>query len=97
MTDEKKRDARARLMAFVPHLQLAAKEAEVAARGRSARQILAVGYENQDRTGAVTARFDRGPFVEDLVTILGFDTMGDLLRAQEAEEGAAGEKAEVVE
>lgn len=78
----KQEEARKRLILVAPHIQLAAKEAEIAARPNG-KVILAVGYENPDGGGQITARLDCGPFVDDLIRLLGFERMADLIAAGE--------------
>ncbi len=80
--NQKQEEARKRLISAAPHIQLAAKEAEIAARP-SGKIILAIGYENPDRTGKITARLDCGSFVDDLIVLLGFDSMAELIAAGE--------------
>lgn len=79
---KKQEEARKRLIQAAPHLRIAEKQAEIAGRPNG-KVILAVGYENPDRTGQITARLDCGPFIDDLIALLGFDSMAELIAAGE--------------
>jgi len=83
MSEEKQREARKRLMRALPAMSIAESQAKHEAPKGVA--FLGFGYVNPDGTGRLTAQFDYAPFVEDLITLLGFETIYEVDRQLEAE------------
>jgi len=95
--EEKRVAARKRLLAVLPSLSLALTEAnvEIAHTGSGGTPILGVGYVKPEGGGRLVARIDIGPFLDDLVLILGFESMREVIARALA--GPAPEKSEEAE
>lgn len=83
--------AQTRLKAALPHIALAVKMAQ--AQDPSGRVALAVLVKNPDGTGQITASFECEGFISDILEVLGYKDINELVMEMDDELGTEGETA----
>ena len=76
-------DARCRLKSLLPHLEIAAEMAMIKVPEGSL--YLSVMSKRPDGTGHVAASFELKPFVDDLLLVLGYNSIDEFLAEDDNE------------